>query len=597
MFDRVTRRWACLLLVLSGLGALAPCRALRAQEADVTGRDEVRLLREASAREASGDHEGAERVLRSILATRPTAVTALVALERVLRVQGRLDHLLPLIDDLLEQEPESALGNQMRIRVLSELNRLDELEAAAESWIEATPRIETPYREIARVWAARGDHARALRVLERGRSRVGRKDALALELGETYARLGDPARAIPEWDRAIGAEGRGYSLVRRRLAALPDGGAGLVEGLIAALTREPSSTARRRAAADLAISSGLGARAEAIARQVLDALPEHQRAPFLVEMARRAEGAALYPLAYWAYGALLEVGGEDAQSLAVRSRLAELALVVGDTASAMQHFRVIEQASATGSAERRYAIAVRIELTARDGDIEEAIRELESFRTAYGDPPEIDALTAAIADVLLGRGEVERAERVVGNVTGPRTYLVRGRIALGRGDVAGARHALLAAASGLDGPDATEALALVTLLGRIGAGSCELLSRAVARAMQGDTVGAITILVDESEGLVAAERAAVLDFAAGLADRARLPAEAESIRRTIVTNHPGSREAPAALLALGRSLAGRPDGIEEARHYLERLVLEHPRSALAPQARRELDRLQGRTPR
>src|SRR5690606_40482839 len=91
----------------------------------------------------------------------------------------------------------------------------------------------------------------------------------------------------------------------------------------------------------------------------------------------------------------------------------------------------------------------------RDGSPDVCSSDL---RPAYGDPPETDALTAAIADVLLGRGEVERAERVVGNVTGPRTYLVRGRIALGRGDVAGARHALLAAASGLDGPDATEAL-------------------------------------------------------------------------------------------------------------------------------------------
>src|SRR5690606_29816808 len=149
--------------------------------------------------------------------------------------------VLDPVDRLLQADPTSTTGHQLRLQTLAELGRMDRFEKAAEAWIAATPKLETPYREIARVYAARGMHARAAEVLERGRKRVGRQDALALELGEAFALLGDDKRAIREWERAIGAEARGASLVRRRFAALPDGGARLVPGLIDALTRKPTT--------------------------------------------------------------------------------------------------------------------------------------------------------------------------------------------------------------------------------------------------------------------------------------------------------------------------------------------------------------------
>jgi tetratricopeptide (TPR) repeat protein len=282
--------------------------------------------------------------------------------------------------------------------------------------------------------------------------------------------------------------------------------------------------------------------------------------------------------------------------LAVRGRLGSLALELGDTAAAREHFLAIERAYESGSVERRQAVAVRIELIARDGKLSAAADELGHFRREYPDAPETDRLAAILAGLLLDRGDRAGAERTLLGTSGPRSGMARGRIALQEGDLAGARSALLAAAPQLNGSEATEAIALVTLLRRLSSEGGALLARALPMVAAGEIAEGVGILADAGSGLERAERAAILEFAAGLADREEMAAEAERIRRTLVTDFPEAPEAPMALLVLGRSLGGREADRDEARSYLERLILEHPRSALVPQARRELDRLGGRLP-
>ena len=587
-------RAACLLPLLACVALSAAPAA--AQRAGGQGAEEIRLLRDAAAREAAGDLEGAERILRTVLNSRPTSLSALLALERVLRIQGRIEEIIPHVEGLLAKDPSSVIAHQMLVRTYSTLDDVPAMERAAEAWIRATPNVETPYREVARVWEGRGDYQKAIRVLERGRSRVGRKDALALELGDVYAHIGDLDRAAQEWDRAIGPTARGLSLVRRRLATLPDGGASILPRLIERLTRTSPTLERRRAAAELAIDAGLALQAEAIAKSVVADLPPAERQGFLVEVARRADGARLTRLAYWAYSELMTYGGPAGQMLAVRSRVAELALEVGDTARARENYLALEKAFATGSPERRQATAFRIELTAREGDLDAALRDFAEFERTFEGAPELDRLVASLAEMLLSRGDAERAERLLGARTGPRASLVRSRLALQRGDVAAARAALLAAAPSLHGEEATEAIALATLLGRVSPAGAELLGRAIVEMAAGRLADAVAVLWADSDDLSASERPAILEFAARLADRAELEAEAERIRRALITDHPHAPEVPAALLALAYTVSARDPNSEEARELLERLILEHPRSALVPQARRELNRLQGRIP-
>jgi hypothetical protein len=581
--------------VLAAALALAAAPAA-AQLGDPAGRVELERLQLADTHERAGDLARAEEVLREIMEANPASLSGLLSLERVLRLSGRLEEVLEPIERLLRLDPGSAIGHQARLRTFSSLDRVPDLERAAAAWIRSNPRNELPYREVARVWRGRGDLRRAAQALEQGRSQIGRPDALALDLGDIYSEMGDRARAIREWERAIGGEGRGLMLVRRRIAALPDGGASVIPGLVDALAKAPSTLARRRAAVELAIDAGLAGRAEAAARAVASELRGPERQSFLIETARQADGARLHALALWAYSELRGAAGPAERTLAIRKRIAELSLAVGDTAAARAAFAELEGEYAQGSIGHREAAAVRIQLGARDGDPETAARELAEFRRLYADAPDLDATAAAVATAYLARGDAPGAERLLAGVRGPRSALARGRAALQRGDVPGARAAFMAAAPHLGGNEQTEVLALATLLGRLSEQSGRLLADALGLSAAGEAGDAVALLTRESELSPGDERAALLDFAAGLADRHGLKSEGEKLRRTLVTDYATSLQAPAALLGLARSLAAREPRSEEAALLLEKLILDHPRSALVPQARRELDRIRGRVP-
>ncbi|MGH8437172.1 MAG: tetratricopeptide repeat protein [Pseudomonas sp.] len=501
------------------------------------------------------------------------------------------------MEQLLKSDPESAMGHQILVRAYSSLNQVEDVRKAGEAWIKATPKLETPYREIARVWESRGDYARAVHYLEQGRGRIGRQDALALELGDVYAGMEEYARAVREWDRAIGPDARGFMLVQRRMSQLRDGGAVILPRLIESLLRSPTSTPRKRAAAQFAIDAGLGPRAEEIAKGLVNELNSTERQSFLVEIARRADGAQLPRLAFWAYGELVRLNPDGEQRLALRGRMAELALAMGDTARAAETYRTLEGSYAVGSPERRQAAALRIQLTAREGKLAEAESELQTFRSDYPDAPELDAISAAIGGAWFDQGDLDRAIQALQGVSGPRSGLLRGRVALRRGDVAGAKAALLVAAPALRGAEATDAIKLATALGRVSREGGELMGQAISRASAGAPGEAVAVLLNGARNLPGSEPAAILEMAASIAERSQLEAEAEKARRTIIGDYATAPEAPGALLALARSLSQRSETMNEGREFLERLILDHPRSALVPQARQELDRLQGRVPR
>lgn len=555
-----------------------------------------RLLRQAATLEAAGDLQGAEALVQALLEEAPGSVSGLLSLERLLRMQGREAELLPAARAFLDEDPDSPFGRHLLLRTFSALDSVAALSASADEWIRIAGDTETPYREAARVWQERGELERAREVLERGRRRVDRGDALAMELASVHARLGEVERAVAEFDRAIGAEARGLMLVRRQLSELPDGGARVVAPLVRRLSEDPTTAARRRAAAELAVGAGLAEPAREAAQRTLVSLPPGERQGFLVEMARLADGAGLHAVAFWAYQGLLDLERPGARALAIRSRLAALALALGDTAAARENYLALERSYAEGSPERRQAAALRIELTGREGDLEGATAGLERFRSEHPEAPELDALSATVAELLLRAGDTLRAAAAVERVKGPRSSLARGRLALRAGRLDLARAELMNAAPGLSGPEATETIGLLTLVGRLSPAGGRLVAEAMGELAEERADRAVERLASSSGQLPPGESAAVLDYAAGIADRAGLPGEAEAVRRLLLRDHPRAPEAPAALLALARLLASRPEGMLEARELLERLVLDHPRSALVPQARRELDRLAERMP-
>jgi hypothetical protein len=556
-------------------------------------------LGEAARLEAAGDLPGAEAVVREVLASHPTSLTALLALERLLAVQARPIEVLGAVDRLLAVDPGSATGHLMRLRAVAQAGDGAAVEAAVRQWIRATPQLETPYREAALVHRQRGEHRRAIAVLEEGRRRIDRDDALALELGDAHADAGDMALTAAEWARAVGPDGRGFLLVQRRVHGLPDGGASVVPHLVQQLGAAGAARAgpgRQKAAALIAIGAGLESAARRLSEQLAATGRPAEREALLVEIARRADGAALHGLAIWAYTELLRVSPEPGAGLAVRTRLAELALATGDTALASTLAVQLESAAAAGSPQRRQALAMRARLTAAEGDLLGATDALRLLRSEYPQAPELDETAALLAARLVAAGLDEEARALLTGVQGARSAQVRARLYLRAGDLGRAREQIMAAAPLLRGREATETLALAALLMRLSPAGGEVVARVLLAGHALPAMAPPEELLPEAAAaarrLPAADRAAVLEFLAGMADRAALPDDAAALRGEIVATLPQSHEAPAALLVLARrSLERDQGGAEEAIMLLERLILEYPRSTLTPQARHELQRL------
>jgi hypothetical protein len=583
-------RVCCVLALLLCAGA-AP---VDAQRTLVSGRanagSEMTRLREAAAFEERGDFRAAQRMVESVLEANPRSLTALLTLERLLEIQGRMPEIEPAVDRLLERDPTSVVGHQLRLRLYDELNDPDALERSIQQWTRATPHLETPYREGALAWRSRNEHGRAVALLERGRGRIERPDALALELGDAYADAGDAARAAEEWSRAIGPEGRGFNLVQRRLQQLSDGGAAILPLLVDRLTGPPVSDPRQKAAAMLAIDAGMDARALRAARELAGRVQGRQRENLLVEIARRADGARLHEVGLWAYRELLAQQQESGAALAIRTRIAELALLTGDTAAAAATYRELEEAAAPGSPQRGQALALRIQLSAREGELDEAAAGLAALRAEYPQAAELDATATAVALLCIEANDIALAEKVLTGIHGPQSARVRGRIHLRRGDLESARQELLGAAPLLQGAEATEVIVLARLLTRVSPEGGELVT-SVSAAPAAGRASAIREAASAAARLEPRERSAILEFLAGSADRAGLAADADAIRYTMVNEGAHLPEAPAALLALAVRAAERDDGADEAIVLLEKLIMEYPRSALLPRARNELQRV------
>ncbi|MBI4541036.1 MAG: hypothetical protein HY704_16160 [Gemmatimonadetes bacterium] len=576
--------------------ATSPLAAQRPGIRDVTD-VELELLRAASAREAAGDLPGAERVLRLLLERRPASPAGILALERVLRARGDLRGILAAVDVLLSEEPRSAVGHLLKLRIMTEVDSVGGMTEAAEVWMRADPRSEEPYREIARVYGRRGGARTALQVLERGRAAVGDSTALAVELGELRIRANETERGVAEWSRALGEEARDVSSVLRSLAGLRQEHRELAGRLVDALVAEPTTLARRRAAAQIAVETAQNARAIQVAEALATELEGRARYGFFADLARRAEESGAVQAALWAY-AQLRVGAQHAgERLALDQRIATMAEAAGDREIAVEAYRRVAGTSERGSGERRRALVAIVRLDLGQEDLEAMGRDLGTLRGEFPEAPELDRLAADIAGWLVARGEVERAREILAGLEGPWSARERAFLHLAIGDLAGGRAQLLQAAQGLPPGQATSAIAVARLLGNVDPPTGRAVAEAAVLARQGRARDAEERLTETASRAAPGDRPALLALAAQFAEDAGRGDRALELRRRIAREHAEAPEAPEAMLEAAQALATQPGGLTEAIQLLERIILTQPQSAVVPQARRELERLRGRIPR
>jgi tetratricopeptide (TPR) repeat protein len=571
-----------------GLGKASS--SVRAQTVDA--REEGRRLREASSLESRGELGGAEEVLRALLEGKPTSSGGIFALERVLRARGRPAEILPLADRYLALDEAASGIRYLKLRVMVEVDSLATLDDEAERWIGAEPGSPDPYREVARIYERAFGPERAVAVLRRARTDLRSPALLAVELGDLLARVGDVSGAVTEWSHAIGPEGAEVGTIVRRLEGVAGDREVVVRPLLEALDREPTTGARRRAGARIALEAGLGADALRLAERALPGLGETERRGFVSEFARRAEEARAWDVALWAYGELRTASDGDREARALDVRIAAAALAAGDTARAVEAQRRVARTLPPGSVDRRRVVADLIRVEAHHADGETLAERLEGFRREFPDAPELDELAAVVAAGLRARGLDHEAVDIVRGVQGPLTSLERGFLHLEGSRVDEGVEALSEALSGLPPTRATEILQLVSLLGRLERGGQEVLARSAALHHRGRTAEAVEAVREGLPALPAPEQAALLAHAARMADEGSLTREGAGLREELLSRHAGAPERGEATLALARYRARDAGGVAEAVRLLEALILERPDSPVAPDARRELQRLQ-----
>lgn len=571
----------CLLATLFA-GAI-PAMAQQAQEP----------LRRALELERRGDQPAAAVAYREALERRPTDVGALLGLDRMLESLGRGAEMVPFARAALDGSSDSAVVHSILVRGWVAAGESDSARAAAEAWAAHQPGDEGPYRELGLALMVHRDRDAARGAFLLGRERTGRPAALAPELAQLAVSEGDYAGSVREWLLAL-EETPGYRLsaVSALSAAPPESRSAILD----AVERSDLTVARQLEAGLRArwgdpvrgfevLSATLGddrVRSSEALRDYLEQV-RADRTP----AGRRAAGMTLEALAEL-------VPASQAQRL--RADAAQAYAEGGEREAARRVLGRLATDSATSDAVSAGATSTLIEVLVEEGKVAEAEARLGELE---GQLPSEDqlALRRRVAEGYVRLGRLDHADSLVQADRSIEGMALAGRIALYRGDLAGAVEDLRAAGPFAGTRDAATArAALLALLQPIERDSLPALGAAFLRLEQGDTAAAVKEFESVAADLPAAAGGAELQLLAGrLAAAQGHHADAERLLRMAAGVRSAST-APAAGLELGRlllSLGRHGDAVAT----LEELILTWPRSALVPQARRLLDEARGAIPR
>lgn len=590
------RSWG-ILPTLLGVAVLLASPLMPGLSAQRVRTAEAQALRDAGSHEARGRLTDAEAILQRLLEELPTSAGGLFALERVLRSQGRVVAVLPAADRFLSTVPEASGVRYLKLRVLAEVDSMDAMLRETDAWMRHAPADPLLYRQALPLWERVYGPEQALDLLSKGRLASGDPVTLALEIGDLLMSVDHTLDAVAEWARAAGSAGERGVEILRRLSEIDNAAARAraVEVLVDALERTPTTPERRILAVQVALSLrhielGLGI-ANTLARQ----LDPTSRRVFLESVSGWGKDGGAVEATLWALTEIRESMGQGEEARAIDSRITQTALLAGDTATAIEAGRRLANSFPVGSPERRRFLAegIRMRMRARPAEAVALSTALDAFRLEFPSAPELDGLAAMVSVRLQAGGEVDRAAAVLTAVEGPETSLERAYLFLSNGDVALARAALIEAVDGLSPARATDAIQLASLLGRLSAAGTNVVAQAAVEGHRGRGRQAALALEKRVPELPATDRPIALAEAARLAVGGGGTEDAARMHTVLVQSYPDAAEAAEAALALARWHARTRAGVGTAVQLLEGLILKDPGSSIAPEARRELQRLKG----
>ena len=562
--NKSRRAWRVVLAIFA---VFAPRAVLYAQrEADTTA------FYKALELESAGKYKEAAPLFRTALNT-PSAVSALLGLERVYAELGWSDSLLAPLDTLIRRNPRETVYRSVQLRTLQSLGKEDQLRAAIDRWVKDVPGDPSPYREYARLLLQRGLTASADSVIRQARQALGSTNDLQLEIAQLRAAMGLWEESAQAWRLALVTSPYLEQAAIYALAPTPVGTRNAVRQV---LVGAPVDVGARRALAGLEMTWG----SPIDGWNALKDLPaDSLSAAAWTDFATRAEAEERWPLARDALVAALR--WQRTPDLTLRA--ANAAVHAGDPSTALRLLPVDGPVTDSARAART-SVPLQARALAMVGRPAAAERLVERYDRWFT-PGTRTVLTRAVALGWVRSGDMARARASLATAgTEGDSSDAAGWLALYEGNLRTAR--VLLRASTETTPELASALAIIA---RIHADSAPSLGRAFLMLARNDSAGAATAFAEAAERQVTADATSIL-LATAAQLRAALKDDAQAIAlwRRIVEQQGATPEAPSAELEWARALRRHGDDAGAVAR-LEHLILTYPQSALVPQARRELD--------
>ncbi|GAB1341749.1 hypothetical protein [Gemmatimonas sp.] len=500
---------------------------------------------------------------------------ALLGLERVWVDAGMIDSIVPVVTRVLQLRPSDPTARSVQLRTLVTMGRDTEARDAFTTWRRVAGNESTPYREYARLLLQQGRALAADSVLADAARLMGGAGALSGETAQLHIALQRWVPATVAFREAMVDQ---PWLETAALFGLQRAPVATRDSIRTVLLAPPLVLEPRRLLSSLEFAWGEPRRAWS----AISTLPANDSTT--ASWRSFAERAEINESWLVARDAWLAIFGRTSD-LESQLRATDAALRAGDAEGALA---LVRRKAPTGgkadSVRARALLGLEIAALGELGRGAEAQQKLEAASKML-DPDTRAALARPLVAAWLRSGDVTRARTAMQGGDLADDDEMAGWLALYEGDLVNARKRLLRAAS--NRPELVDALGIL----------------ARTRVEQLPGLGEAFVLLARKDSVAAAARFARLADSVGaaapafLSQAARLSSRSAAIAlyERIVRDYAKSPEAPESLLAWARALrdAGDKPG---AMARLEQLLVEYTTSALAPQARRDLERLKGMVP-
>jgi tetratricopeptide (TPR) repeat protein len=483
---------------------------------------------------------------------------SLLGLERVWAELGMRDSIIPVVQRVVQLRPTDPVARSIQLRALVGIGRDDDARLAFTAWRRASGADGAPFREYARLLLQQGRAQAADSVLGEAGRLLGSGGALSGEVAQLHVALGRWNAAAVAFREALRDE---PYLETSAMFALNRAPAPTRDSIRTVLLADPALLAPRRLLSSLELAWGEPRRAWFALASVKadDSTSAAWRA-----FGERAELAQSWLVARDAWTAVLEKRGD----LEAQQRAAQAALNAGDAMGALQ--LVSRKGPGTDAVRARALLPIEIAALGELGRASEAQRP---------------AMARPLVSAYLRAGDLARAKAAVKGTDLEDDDETAGWLALYDGDLATARKRLVRAAT-----QRGELVDALGVLARTRVDQSPGLGAAFLALARRDSAGAAARFIALSDS-VGPAAPALLSMAARLSPKAG----AMTLWDRIVATWPKSPEAAEALLASARALLAAGDKAGAITRF-ETLLVDYPTSALAPQARRELERMKGQVP-